>query len=107
MRGSPRVNEIVFLHRATRTLLLTDLAFNVQHAASLAGRMFFRLAGVYGRFATSRLMRLMVRDRVAARMAAERILDWDFDRVIVAHGEVLERGGRDALRDALGWLVGS
>jgi hypothetical protein len=52
-------------------------------------------------------MRLMVRDRVAARMAAERILDWDFDRVIVAHGEVLERGGRDALRDALGWLVGS
>lgn len=107
MRGSPRVNEVVFLHRSTRTLLLTDLAFNVQHAASLSGRVFFRLTGVYGRFATSRLMRLMVRDRVAARAAAERILGWDFDRVIVTHGDVLERGGHDALRNALGALVGS
>ena len=32
----------------------------------------------------------------------ERILEWDFERILPSHGEVLERGGRDALREA--WL---
>jgi hypothetical protein len=32
------------------------------------------------------------------------ILEWDFERVIVTHGEVLETGGREALRSAFEWL---
>ena len=35
----------------------------------------------------------------------ERILSWDFDRVVVAHGDVLEHGGRDALRHGYRWLL--
>jgi hypothetical protein len=34
----------------------------------------------------------------------DRILSWDFDRVIVGHGELLETGGRSAFRDAYAWL---
>ena len=103
--GAPRVNEVVFLHRRSRTLVLTDLAFNVEHAPSLAGRAFFRLTGVYGRVASSRLMRAVTRDRVAARASAERILGWDFERVIVAHGDVIERDAKARLCEALGWLI--
>jgi len=33
------------------------------------------------------------------------ILAWDFDRVVVAHGEVLESGGREALRQGYAWLL--
>jgi hypothetical protein len=29
------------------------------------------------------------------------ILAWDFDRVIVGHGDVIERGGKEKLRAAL------
>lgn len=103
--GAPRISEVVFLHRPSRTLVLTDLAFNVRHASSRGARIFFRLTGVYGRFASSRYLRLLVRDRAAARVSAERILGWDFDRVIVSHGDVLEQDGKPALRDALAWLV--
>jgi hypothetical protein len=35
----------------------------------------------------------------------ERILAWDFDRVIVAHGDVLDRSGQDALRRGYAWLL--
>ena len=35
----------------------------------------------------------------------ERIVGWDFDRVIVAHGEVLEGGGPEALRRGYAWLL--
>ena len=34
------------------------------------------------------------------------ILAWDFERVTVAHGDVLETGGRAALRESFAWLSG-
>jgi hypothetical protein len=105
VRGAPRMGEVAFLHRATRTLLLTDLAFNVRRSDSRFTRVFMRLNGAFGRFGPSRLMRhVMTRDRDALRASLERILAWDFDRVIVTHGDVLETGGREALRAGFAWL---
>lgn len=100
VQGVPRLNEVAFLHRASRTLLLTDLAFNVRKLDSAFARLFMRLNDGYGRFGPTRLMRSQFRDRQALRASLERILAWDFDRVTVTHGEILETGGREALRDA-------
>ena len=36
--------------------------------------------------------------------ALDRVPAWEFDRVVVTHGEMLESGGRDALRQAYPWL---
>jgi hypothetical protein len=103
--GMPRANEVVFLHRATRTLLLTDLAFHIRVSDHRPTRIAMRLNGAYGRFGPSRLLRWVVtRDRAALRESVDRILAWDFERVIVTHGEVLERGGRAALRESFAWL---
>lgn len=108
VRGAPYLNEVVFLHRPSRSLLLTDLAFHVRHSESAATRAFLRMVGAYGRLALSRSVRLMVRDRRAFRASLERILAWDFDRVVVTHGEVLETGGSAALRSAWAhWLEAS
>jgi hypothetical protein len=38
------------------------------------------------------------------RASLDRILAWDFDRVTVAHGEILETGGHAALRTSFAWL---
>jgi glyoxylase-like metal-dependent hydrolase (beta-lactamase superfamily II) len=64
-----------------------------------------RLLSSYGRFGPSRLDPFLIRDRRAARQSLERILAWDFDRVVVAHGDVLENGGPDALRAGYAWLL--
>jgi hypothetical protein len=64
-----------------------------------------RVNGAYGRFGPTRLLRTLVRDRPALRASVEKILAWDFERVVVTHGEVLERGGRDALRAGFAWLL--
>ncbi len=104
VRGAPRLEEVVFLHRASRTLLLTDLAFHVQHSPSRFTRVFMRLNGGYGRFGPTRLLRSTFRDRAAARRSLDHVLAWDFERVVVTHGEVLEHGGREALRAAFAWL---
>jgi hypothetical protein len=104
-RGRPYENEVVFCHRASRTLILCDLAFNFGPRAAAPTRLLMRLLRSYGRFGPSKLDPLLIRDRRAARQSLERILGWDFDRVVVAHGDVLESGGREALRQGYSWLL--
>jgi len=104
-RGRPYENEVVFFHRASRTLILCDLAFNFGPRAALPTRWLMQLLRSYGRFGPSTLDPWLIRDRGAARASLERILSWDFDRVVVAHGDVLEHGGREALRHGYRWLL--
>jgi hypothetical protein len=103
VEGIPHVNEVVFLQRKTRTLLLTDLAMNFGDATNGMTRLWLRLMGLHRGFATSRLMRSLVRDRVALRASFDQILSWDFERVTVTHGVVLQRSGKRVLRRAWSW----
>ena len=102
--GIPMANEVVFLHKLTRTLIVCDLAFHVGPEAPWATRVMFKLIGHFGDLGPTRFERLMVRDRAAARASLDAILEWDFDRVVVSHGTVFETGGRDALRRNFEWL---
>ena len=102
--GATILNEVVLLHRPTRTLVLTDLAFNLPPGARNEARLFHRLVGAAGRFGPHRVVRLGIRDRAAAARSLEHVLGWDFDRVIVSHGEVLESGGKAALRAAFAFV---
>lgn len=102
--GAPRVNEMVFRHRPSRTLILTDLAFNIRGPVNRWTRLYLRMSRAYGCLRTTAIMRATIRDREAARASAQRFLAWDFDRVVVAHGDVLEHGGAAAVREAFGWM---
>ena len=104
-RGRPYENEVAFLHRPSRTLILCDLAFNFGPSAAAPTRLLMKLLRSYGRFGPSKLDPLLIRDRQAARESLERILAWDFDRVVVAHGDVVESGGSQALRAGYAWLL--
>ncbi len=104
--GAPTFDEVVFLHRASRTLITADLAFNFGHAPSFVTRLFLKMNGALGSFGPSRMLKLMVRDKEKARASLERILEWNFDRIIVSHGDVLEGDARHILRTSYAWLVG-
>jgi hypothetical protein len=103
--GVPRMFEYVFFHPATRTLLVTDLVFHLQQVDGWLARTVLSLNQAYGRFGPSRAFRvLLLRDRAALRASLDRILAWDFDRLILCHGEPVERDARARLRDAFDWL---
>lgn len=105
LQGFPFANEVVFFHRPSRTLVLTDIAFNVGPDAAPITRFFFKLNGVYGRLSPTIVEKLLIRDRAAFRAGLERILAWPFERVIVAHGDVKESGGRAELERGYAWLL--
>jgi len=102
--GAPQLNEVAFFHPASRTLLITDLAFNMQHSDSFITRLVMRIMGGYGHFGPSRLAKSFMKDRAAVGRGIDRILEWDFDRVTVTHGEVLETGGHAKFTEAYAWL---
>ncbi|MSU70108.1 MAG: DUF4336 domain-containing protein [Opitutaceae bacterium] len=74
VRGLPRLNEVVFLHRATHTLIVTDLAFNLRSAMPLLSRVLLRINDCYGKFGPSRMLRGIVKDRAALRASLDHIL---------------------------------
>lgn len=103
-QGAPTLNEVVFFHRASRTLVLTDTAHNLGPETPPVTRFLFRLFGGYGRLSTSLIDRLITRDRAAVRRTLDTILQWDFQRVIMAHGHIVESDGAQAFRKAYAWL---
>ncbi len=105
--GFPFANEVVFFHRPSATLIASDLAFNIGASSPRLTRIAFRLAGTYERLSPTLLERILVRDRPAFRDSLERILDWPFDRVVVAHGDVCESGGREELTHGYAWVLDS
>ncbi len=99
----PFTDEAVFLHRPSRTLVVSDLLFNLTEEAPLLTRAAMWAGGGYPGACCTLLERTMMR-RAAGKEDLSRILAWDFDRVVLAHGAVIEEGGKDALRSAYRWL---
>lgn len=103
--GGRFFREVVFLHRASRTLLVADLLVKIGRRRPGFTRLYAWVNGVYRQPRLERAIRMLILDRPAARRSIERILEWDFDRIILGHGDIVETGGRDILKSAYGWLI--
>ena len=101
MRAFRPLNEIVFFHRKTGTVIFTDLLFNIAHHDSAYARFLLRLDGAFHGPAIPRSFMLLLRRRRGECAAfLQRILSWDFDRAIVGHGDIIESGAKPAIERA-------
>lgn len=98
---APRLGETVLFDPRSRTRVRTDLCFNIRRVDGWFARVNLQMLDAYGKFGPSFLMRnVYVGDRAVVRRSIEHLLGWDFDRIVVTHGDVLETGGREAFRAA-------
>jgi len=88
--GAPRVNEVAFLHKPSKTLILVDSVFNLRGPQSFLGGLMMRLNQCASGISTSRLFRFAIKDKRAFQASFQAVLAWDFERVVVGHGEVIE-----------------
>jgi hypothetical protein len=100
VRGMPKLNEVVFFHPPSRSLIITDLAFNLGPEGPFFTKLALRLNDAWGRFTPSRLCRSLMTDRAAVRASLDHILSWDFNRIIVGHGRNIESDGRARFAEA-------
>ncbi|NEP09295.1 MAG: DUF4336 domain-containing protein [Symploca sp. SIO2C1] len=105
-RGIKPANETVFFHRLSRTLILTDIAFNFDQNNSLSTRLVAQVfLGSYKNLRPSRLEKWGSRDKVAVEASVRQILGWDFDRVIPGHGSIIEVGGKAEFKAGYEWFL--
>ena len=105
IKGMPKLNEVVFFHAASRSLIIADIAFNLGPDGPWWFAMLMRFNGCWGRFGPTQFCKSNMRDKGSVRASLDRILAWDFDRVIVGHGKNLETGGKETFRQAFAFLA--
>ncbi len=105
---APIFKEIDFFHKASRTLVLTDLVLNVERdELPTLSRL---LAGTLGILAPNGIAPAYVRglvllNRAENSKAAARLVGFEPERVIFAHGRWFDRDGTAQLRRSLSWLL--
>ena len=103
--GIPVLNETVWFHKPSATLILTDLCQWTEADKPNQARMYEQLTCAREGLAASRTLKLVVKDRLAAKTSVQRILKWPFQRVILAHNEVIQQGARVQITSALAWFL--
>lgn len=102
IRGVRFTNEVVLFHVPTRTLMCCDVVSNIVHEPELATRMLWHALGAHGRCVQHRGWRWRIDDRKAHDASMQRILEWDIQRIVMAHGDVVEEEGARVFAEALG-----
>lgn len=108
--GSPFMDEIVFFHKASETVIMADLSENFSEQFMLDNwgpfaRGIAKFSKIVEGFGYAPLeWRLSFLNRKPARAAYEKMMGWQPKQVIMAHGEWQKAGGTAYLKQAFAWL---
>ena len=104
VRGFPLAHEVVWFHRPSRTLILTDLCQSWQGPLPFTAALYSSLTGVRNRLAVPRSVRLLIKDKRAFTACARAMLQWPFERVIMAHNSIVDNDAHAAVTRAFSFL---
>lgn len=106
LEGLDKLREVVFFHTPSKTLVVTDLVFNIREARGMSKFVLSLVSRALGKVEQSRLLRWLTTDRSAAAKSIEGVLDLPFERVVMAHGDVIEANAKAELTAGLWWMRG-
>ncbi|MEK6773374.1 MAG: hypothetical protein AABY64_05505 [Bdellovibrionota bacterium] len=87
INGISRINETVFIHKESASLIICDLCFNMTNTKGFGAWLILNLFGTYRQFAVSRFFARFINDKTAFQKSMEQLFSYDFDNIIVNHGE--------------------
>ena len=102
------LNEYVFFHQESRTLILTDAAYNFDEnfELPLITKLLMKGLGSYGNLSLSFLEKIAISDKNKLYQSVQKILKWDFERVIMAHGSIINKNGKEKLKQGYEKFLG-
>ena len=105
-RGSFAMEEVAFFHRPSRSAIFGDLVQR-HDPAKMKGftRLLMRLDGLVGEHgSTPREWRASFLRRNRSRLARARVLAWEPERLVIAHGTCARENATRTLARALAWM---
>jgi len=107
-RGSPAMEEVIFCHKPSKTLILTDLIENFNPTTlNRWQRILARLAGILhpnGKMPLDWRISFLFGDKNKAKKSLEKMLSWAPQNIVLSHGECVFGGGDEFLRKSFSWL---
>ena len=92
------------LHKPSKTLIVTDLFENIgEQSGSVDWQLKLWWKVVFHMWDNSKPApeyQMGWKDKRAAKRSLERILAWDFDRIVLSHGENIHSDAKTVLRKA-------
>ena len=106
-KGSSVMEEVVFFHRSSKTLILGDLIENFKpETLGLAQRMIARFAGILSPHGKTPIdWRLsFIFGKTKARKSLSIIKEWKPDNIVISHGECILGNGLEYINKSFSWL---
>jgi len=107
VRGAKYMWEVAFFHKPSRTLILVDLIENIGDKTRGVGwglkfwwKLVFRM---WNHPKPAPEYQLGWKDKIAARQSLLQILGWNFERVIISHGDLIDKNAKEVVK--LAWEV--
>ena len=102
IQGTRIISEVAFVHKDSKTLILVDLLENIgddyTHEAGLLLKFWWKAVfHMWNNPKAAPEYQAGWGDREVVRKGLEKILSWDFDRIILAHGNLVESNARAVL----------
>ena len=103
LEGAPMLAESVWFHRATATLIATDLVEWLSGDLPWSARLYACMQGVRAQLAVPRSLVWTVKDRSAMRRSLEAVMQLPVRRLVVGHNVILDErhDAANRLRSAL------
>lgn len=107
IEGHRVLDEVAFLHKCSRTLIITDfIQKHYRLGLPWIWRSIKNAIGILGKTGGVSLdIKLSVRNKTVMRQSIRTILGWDFDHLIVAHGHCLHGNAKEQVANAFDWLI--
>jgi Domain of unknown function (DUF4336) len=105
--GNLFIQEVFFLHKRSGTLIVGDFIQNhtIEKAKPLLNALW-KIGGVaYPHGGVPLDIRLSFTDRTLARRSLNKLLSWEFDRLVIAHGVCIQKDARSFVEQAFRWLT--
>jgi len=105
-RGSLFMEEVVFYHHESRTVIVCDLIQRHPESKMSGWKgMLMQLDGLVGADgSTPREWRASFLRRGPARSARKKVLDWGAERLLIAHGDCAQTDAAAIISRALSWI---
>ena len=96
--------EVAFFHKPTKTLILVDLIENITDKTpdtNLILKLWWKVIfHMWNNPKPAPEYQWGWKDKVAAKKSIEKILDWDFEKIILAHGDLIHSNAHKTARQA-------
>lgn len=101
LEGLPKLDEALLYHRASKTLILCDLCFNLVHGKGMGNWLITHMFGTYKKLGVSRFFSIFVKDKALFRQSIQEVLNLDVEKIIIPHGEDVTEAPMSRLKKAL------